>query len=264
MQDYEALKSLLKETGGVVIGYSGGVDSTLLAVAATEVLDGRAVCVLVESCLNPQVEMDEAVTNAEKLGLNLVRLEVDALSIEHVPENKSDRCYHCKMAIFTRLIAIARQRGIENVMDGANADDENDYRPGSVATRELGVRSPFKELGFTKEKIRAISRELRLPTWNKPSYACLASRVPYGTQLTRELLEQIDQAELVLRGLGFTQFRVRHHGALARIELIQIEMDKMLIPSVRQLVLREFNALGYKYVAMDLAGYRTGSMNETL
>lgn len=264
MLDYDALGSLLKETGGVVIGYSGGVDSTLLAVAATEVLGEQAVCVLVESCLNPEAEMDDAVANAENLGLNLVRLQVDALGIEHVPENKSDRCYHCKMAIFTRLVKIASERGIECVLDGANADDESDYRPGSVATRELGVRSPLKELGFTKERIRAISREQGLPTWNKPSYACLASRVPYGTPLTYELLEQIDRAEQVLRNLGFTQFRVRHHGNLARIELMQIEMDKMIIPGVRQLVLGEFNALGYKYVSMDLAGYRTGSMNETL
>lgn len=264
MQNYDRLKLLLGEMGGVVIGYSGGVDSTLLAKAATDVLGERAVCVTIESCLNPGFEVDEALSLAETLGLNLVRLKVDVFDLEHVSDNDAERCYHCKKALFSKMVEIAKERGIPYVVDGSNADDERDYRPGSRATAELGVRSPLKELGFTKDQVRAMSREIGLPTWDKPSYACLASRVPYGTPLTAALLQQIEEAESVLRDLGFHQFRVRHHGDLARIELMPTEMEKLTAPETRSHVVREFRSIGYKYVAMDLAGYRTGSMNEVL
>lgn len=262
MADYEKLKSLLADMGGVVVGYSGGVDSTLLAKAATDALGNRVLCVLIESCLVPSVEIEEAVEIADSLGLNLIRLEVDALSIENLPENSPDRCYHCKKALFFKIIEIARERGFEYVLDGANADDESDFRPGSKAAAELGVRSPYKELGISKEQIRAMSRVLGLPTWNKPSYACLASRVPYGTRLTADLLRRIDEAESVLRKLGFRQFRVRHHGDVARIEVMPLEMEKIINPAVREHIVHELRALGYKYVAVDLVGYRTGSMNQ--
>ena len=264
MVDYAKLKALLSEMGGVVIGYSGGVNSTLLARAATDALGERAVCVLVDSCLVPKAEIEDAVLRAGDMGLNLIRIEVDALAVENVPENPPDRCYFCKRAVFGTLCRIAEERGLPYVLDGANADDESDYRPGTKATAELGVRSPLKELGLTKELVRAMSREIGLVTWNKASFACLASRIPYGTPLTCELLGKVEKAENVLRVLGFQQCRVRHHGDVARIELMPLEMNRLTSPTVRQHVVREFRGIGYTYVALDLAGYRMGSMNETL
>jgi uncharacterized protein len=264
MTDYDKLLDILRSFGGVVVGYSGGVDSTLLAKAATDALGDKALCVLIESCLVPGVELDDAVDTANQLGLNLLRIQVDALAIDKLKENETHRCYHCKKAIFGKVVELAKERGLAVVADGANANDEQDFRPGAEAAAELGVRSPFKELGWNKEKIRSISRDLGLPTWNKPSYACLASRVPYGTRLTPEILARIDAAEDVLRRLGFSQFRVRHHDTIARIELLPIQMERMMMPTMRRTVVAEFKALGYHYVALDLVGYRTGSMNEVL
>lgn len=264
MPDYERLVAAIKEMDGVVVGYSGGVDSTLVAKAATDALGERAVCVLIDSCLIPRSEIDEAVAQAGELAFNLVRITADALAIENVPENEPDRCYHCKKAVFSKMVETAKLRGLERVLDGTNADDESDFRPGAKATRELGIRSPLKELGFTKEQVRAMSRELGLVTWDKPSYACLASRIPYGTPITREILGQVEAAESILHEMGFRQCRVRHHGDIARIELLPDEMDAILAADTRNLVLHRFHALGYGYVALDLAGYRTGSMNEPL
>lgn len=264
MSNYEKIRSLLEKMGGVVIGYSGGVDSTLLSKIAADALGERAVCVLIESCLVPENEIDDAVTLANNLGLNLERIRVDALGIDHVPENTRDRCYHCKRALFSRMMEIAKERDIPFVLDGANLDDAGEFRPGSRATQELGVRSPFKELGITKEEIRALARELGLPNWNKPSRACLASRVPYGTRLTEPMLKQIEGAELVLENLGFRQFRVRHHGEVARIELAPVEMEKALMPAIRTTIVREFKKLGYAFVALDLAGYKTGSFDAAI
>ncbi|MEN6358137.1 MAG: ATP-dependent sacrificial sulfur transferase LarE [Armatimonadota bacterium] len=261
---YKRLKGLLIDMESVIIGYSGGVDSTLLAKAATDALGKKAVCVLIESCFVPSSEIEDAISQAKELGFNLVKMSVDVLSLDNVPNNTPDRCYHCKKALFSRLTDIAKERNIKYVLDGSNMDDESDSRPGLKATRELGVRSPFKEIGLTKEHIRAISRDIGLCTWNKPSYACLASRVPYGSRLTAELLYRIERAEAVLKELGFGQFRVRDHGDTARIELMPIEMEKMIGHFVRDCVVREFKSLGYKYVTLDLIGYRMGSMNEVI
>lgn len=264
MAEYERLVAAIAEMGSVVVGYSGGVDSTLVAKAATDALGERAVCVLIDSCLIPRSEIDEAVSQASALGLNLIRIKTDALAIENVPDNEPDRCYHCKLAVFSKMVEVAKLQGLDCVLDGTNADDEADFRPGAQATRELGIRSPLKELRITKEQVRAMSRELGLATWDKPSYACLASRVPYGTPLTREVLGQVEAAESILHELGFRQCRVRHHGDIARIELAPEEMEAILAADSRNLVIHRFRALGYGYVALDLAGYRTGSMNEPL
>ncbi|MCX6344773.1 MAG: ATP-dependent sacrificial sulfur transferase LarE [Armatimonadetes bacterium] len=264
MIDYTKLKAYISELGGVVIGYSGGVDSALLAKAANDALGEKAVCVHIESCLVPEAETQDAIALAEELGLNLVRLQADALAIPHVADNEPDRCYHCKMALFTKIVDIAKERGLPYVLDGANVDDASDYRPGTKATAELAVRSPLKELGLTKESVRAISRDIGLRTWNKPSYACLASRVPYGTRLTVDILKQIEGAEVALRKLGFAQFRVRHHGDVARIELMPLDMEKITTQAMRRQIVLDFRKIGYTYVALDLAGYRSGSMNEVL
>jgi pyridinium-3,5-biscarboxylic acid mononucleotide sulfurtransferase len=264
MSDYEKLVSSIKEMGGVVVGYSGGVDSTLVAKAATDALGEKAICVLIDSCFIPRWEIDEAVSRAGQLGFNLVRVNADVLAIRNVPENEPDRCYHCKKAVFSIMTDIAQRQGLNYVLDGTNLDDEGDFRPGERATRELGVRSPLKELGFPKSRVREISKEIGLPTWDKPSYACLASRVPYGTALTRDILGQVEAAESILHELGFKQCRVRHHGDVARIELVPEEMDAIFALETRNLVAYRFRALGYNYVALDLIGYRMGSMNEGL
>ncbi|MCX8053978.1 MAG: ATP-dependent sacrificial sulfur transferase LarE [Armatimonadetes bacterium] len=262
--DYENLKSLIRGMGGVLVGYSGGVDSTLVAKAAKDALGDRAVCVLIESCLMPASEVDEAVNQAKALGLNLIRIHADVLADPDIRQNRPDRCYHCKKTLFGRMIEIARELGLGFVLDGANKDDAFDYRPGARATFELGVRSPLNELGLGKEQVREISKELNLPTWKKPSRACLASRIPYGTPLTVELLKRIEQAEAVLAELGFEQFRVRDHGEIARIEVSKNEVSRVFDEEVRRRIVSELKNLGYSYITLDLTGYRTGSMNETL
>lgn len=264
MSDYERLVAAIEKMDGVVVGYSGGVDSTLVAKAATDALGEQAVCVLIDSCLIPRSEIDDAVALAGALGFNLKRIKTDAMTIDHLPDNNPDRCYYCKMAVFSMMVSVAKEESLHYVIDGTNADDESDFRPGAKATKELGIKSPLKELGFGKEKIRSISHELGLPTWDKPSYACLASRVPYGKKLTREALGQIEAAESILHEMGFRQCRVRHHGDIARIELMPDQMNSMLSVESRNLVMHRFRALGYRYVTLDLAGYRTGSMNEPL
>jgi uncharacterized protein len=216
------------------------------------------------SAFLPERETKEAKDLAAALGAQCIVIRKDILANATVAANPPDRCYYCKAELFAQFISLAQDHGYQILLDGANADDVGDWRPGQRAARELGVRSPLMELGITKDDIRQLSRKLGLPTWKKPSYACLASRVPYGTMLTPEILTAIEAAEAFLYDLGFRQMRVRHHGDLARIEVGAEEISRLLDADLRQRLVSRLREIGYQYVTLDLQGYRTGSMNEVL
>ncbi len=262
---YTELQRVLRGLGRVVIGFSGGVDSTFLLRAALDTL-GKAnvLAVIGTSDSFPQREQAEALALAETLGAPFRVIHSEEMQDSRYVENPKERCYYCKTDLFARLVAIAQAEGFCAVLDGNNADDAGDYRPGQRAARELGVLSPLMDVGLGKPEIRALSKAMGLPTWSKPSYACLASRIPYGTPITREALTAIDRAEELLRELGFTQVRVRHHGELARIEVLPDELPRLVEPALRAELTTALRALGYQYITVDLQGYRTGSMNEVL
>ncbi|HEY7745335.1 MAG TPA: ATP-dependent sacrificial sulfur transferase LarE [Desulfuromonadales bacterium] len=262
-QKYQKLQSQLLEMEQVVIAFSGGVDSTFLLRVARDVLGAENVVALTAtSPTYPQYEFDESRELAVSIGVRQIVVESNELEIPGFADNDLRRCYYCKHELFSICRQQARELGFAFILDGANADDLADYRPGREAACELAVRSPLLEAGLSKDEIRELSRRLNLPTWQKQPFACLSSRFPYGTEITPERLAQVDRCETFLRNHGFRNYRVRYHGDTARIEVAEEEIPRLLDEELRQAVVREFKAAGFTYVALDLQGYRTGSMNE--
>ncbi len=263
-EKYDRLKALLQDLSRVLVAFSGGVDSTFLLKVAFDELGENVLAVIATSETYPEKEIQEATLLAESLKVRYRVIQSCEMENPDFVANPPDRCYHCKMELFSRMQVIADEENIPYVLDGANFEDTGDYRPGSRAAEELKVRSPLKETGFVKDEIRELSRHLGLPTWNKPAMACLSSRFPYYTRIHSEALGQIAQAEEFLRSLGLSQLRVRHHETIARIEVPPEDIARLMDPQLREAIVHRLKQLGYAYVTLDLAGYRTGSLNEIL
>jgi uncharacterized protein len=258
------LQDILAGYESVLIAFSGGVDSAYLAIAAAEALGPRALAVTADSPSYPDAHRRLALSIANDFGLAHEVIHTDELERPEYRANPANRCYYCKDELYGRLAALAAERGFAIVVDGNNADDRGDYRPGRQAAREHGVRSPLDEADLTKDDIRALARDAGLDSWNEPASACLSSRIPYGDEVSNEKLRQIEQAETVLRELGFRVFRVRHHETVARLEIARSEMARALDPGINTQLVASLKALGYQYVSLDLQGYRLGSLNEAL
>ncbi len=261
---YDRLKERLATFGALAVAFSGGVDSTLLLAVAHEALGDRVLAVTGRSPAVPAREIEETCNFCQGLGVRHIVVDTHEFDIPGFDHNPPDRCYICKKEIFSCIADAAAEFGAETLAEGSNVDDDGDYRPGFRAVQELGVISPLRDAGFCKDDIRALARELGLAAWNKPAFACLNSRFAYGDLLSPERLAQVDAAEESIRALGFDQVRVRMQDSTARIEVPPADIERIASPAIRQAIVDELKHLGYSYVALDLQGYRTGSMNETL
>jgi uncharacterized protein len=261
---YDQLLEYLKSLESVAVAFSSGVDSTFLLYAAKEALGDKAIAVTASSCSFPGRELKEAKDYCREHGIEQIIVKTEELKIEGFAQNPKNRCYFCKRELFKQFLAVANERGMKEVVEGSNLDDNGDYRPGLIAIAELNIKSPLRTIGFTKAEIRALSKQFGLHTWEKQSFACLSTRFPYGEEITEEKLRMIDKAEQLLIDLGFKQLRVRIHGNMARIELEPSEFGRFMEDKIRLRVHEEFKKIGFDYIALDLLGYRTGSMNETL
>lgn len=264
LDKYDRLKDYLAAFGSVAVAFSSGVDSTFLLYAAKEALGGHAIAVTASSCSFPERELKEAKEYCKKMGIRHFVIKSEELEIEGFSHNPKNRCYLCKHELFEKIGALAKKQGINEIAEGSNLDDNGDYRPGLQAVAELGVKSPLRHIGFTKQEIRELSQYLNIPTWNKQSFACLSSRFPYGDLINEKKLKMVDRAEQLLLDMGFHQLRVRIHGDVARIELLPDEFPKFMEEKTRLSVYKKFKEYGFSYVTLDVLGYRMGSMNETL
>jgi uncharacterized protein len=263
-EKYKALQENLRALGSVAVAFSSGVDSTFLLKVAHDVLGDRVIAVTASSCSFPKRELEEAKEFCKKNGIRHIICQSEELNIEGFRQNPTNRCYLCKHELFEKIWEIARENNIAAVAEGSNMDDNGDYRPGLIAVKELGVCSPLRQAKLTKAEIRELSKELGLPTWDKQSFACLSSRFVYGETIDEEKLSMVDRAEQLLLDLGFHQVRVRIHGKMARIEVLPQELERIVQPEIRNNVTEQFKKFGFTYVTLDLFGYRTGSMNETI
>jgi len=259
---YDQLKQILADIGSVVVAYSGGTDSSLVLKVAHDLLGDRVVALTAVSASLPAAEREEAERIARQIGVRHVLIHSDETSDPEYLANTPNRCFFCKTETYGKLSEYANSHGFRTIVDGTNADDTGDFRPGRQAARDYAVRSPLLEAGFSKAEVRQLAQALGLPNWDKPAAACLSSRIPYGTTITLEALAQVERAEALLHGLGLRQLRVRHHGALARIEAEPVDFQVLL--SQRESIVAALKSFGYLYVTFDLAGFRSGSMNDAL
>ena len=265
LQDkYDHLRTIISQADSAIVAFSGGVDSTFLLKVCVDMLGEKALAITARSETFPKRELQEAEALAERIGALHLIIDTEELAAPGFSNNPPHRCFLCKSELFSKLKQIAKERRIPWIFDGSNADDVGDFRPGRKAARQFEVRSPLEEAGLGKEEVRTLSKMLNLPTWDKPAFACLSSRFPYHTKITEPALRQVEDAEDFLWNLGMREFRVRHHDTIARIELGEKELSLFLETGLRNKIVQHFKSLGYKYVTLDLEGYRTGSMNETL